>query len=79
MTIILSPDRKAFIEREIAAGGFASEADAVERALALYERHLRRIREAIDEADREIAGGKGVTLTADQHLSKIRADAAKSR
>lgn len=79
MSITLSPEKKAFVAREIAAGGFSSEADAVERALALYERHLRRIRDAIDEAEREIASGKGLTLTADQHLAQIRADAAKNR
>lgn len=49
MTITLSPEKRAFIEREIAAGGFKSESDAVERALTLYERHLARIREAIAE------------------------------
>ncbi len=76
MSIILSPEKKAFIEREIKAGGFKSESDAVERALTLYERHLRRVREAIDEADREIADGKGITLTAHQHLAQIRANAA---
>ena len=79
MPIALSPEKKAFIEREIAAGGFKSEADAIERALTLYERHLRRIREAIAEAEREIAEGRGVTLSADQHLAQIRANAAKDR
>ncbi len=79
MTIALSPEKKAFIEREIAAGGFKSEADAIERALTLYERHLRRIREAIAEAEREIAEGRGVTLSADQHIAQIRANAAKDR
>jgi putative addiction module CopG family antidote len=79
MSITLSPEKKAFIASEIAAGGFKSESEAVERALTLYERHLRRIREAIKEAEQEIAEGRGVTLTADQHLAQIRANAAKNR
>lgn len=78
MSIALSPENKAFVEREIAAGNFKSEADAVERALALYEHHLSRVREAIAEAERDIAEGRGVTLTADQHLAQIRAHAAKN-
>ncbi|MFQ5562664.1 MAG: type II toxin-antitoxin system ParD family antitoxin [Parvularculaceae bacterium] len=79
MSITLSPEKQAFIRREIAAGGFKSESEAVERALTLYERHLRRIREAIAEAEREIAEGCGVTLSADQHLAQIHANAAKNR
>ncbi|MEQ8179908.1 MAG: type II toxin-antitoxin system ParD family antitoxin [Amphiplicatus sp.] len=79
MSIALSPEKKAFIEREIASGGFKSETDAVERALTLYERHLIRIRGAIAEAERDIAAGRGLTLTADQHLAQIRANAAQNR
>lgn len=79
MTITLSPEKRAFIEREIAAGAFKSESDAVERVLTFYERHLRRIRDAIAEAEREIADGRGITMSADQHLAQIRANAAKSR
>lgn len=78
MPIALSPENKAFVEREIAAGNFKSEAEAVERALALYERHLSRVRKAIAEAERDIAEGRGVTMTADQHLAQIRAHAAKN-
>lgn len=79
MTITLSPEKRAFIECEIAAGGFKSESEAVERALTLYARHLQRVREAIKEAEREIAEGRGVTMTADQHLAQIRTNAANNR
>lgn len=79
MQVVLSPEKRAFIEREIAGGAFKSEADAVERALRLYERHLLQIREAVATAEREIAGGLGVSLTADDHLARIRANAAQNR
>lgn len=79
MTITLSPEKKAFIEREIATGGFASESDAIERALTLYERHLSRIRAAIGEAERELDRDQGVTISGDAHLAQIRANAAQNR
>lgn len=79
MSVTLSPPKKAFIAREIAAGGFKSEDEAVERALTLYERRLTQIRDAIATAEREIAEGSGLTLSADQHLAQIRTDAAKNR
>ena len=79
MTITLSPEKKAFIEREIANGGFNSESDAIERALTLYERHLSRIREAIGEAERELEQGQGVMVSGDAHLAQIRANAAQNR
>ncbi len=78
MPITLSPEKRAFVEREIAAGAFRSETDAVERALTFYERHLQHIRAAIEEAELEIVAGKGATLTADEHLALIRANVAKN-
>lgn len=74
MSIALSPEKKAFIQREIAAGGFKSESDAVERALDLYEDRLRQLREAVDKADQEIVEGRTKTLGADDHLNRIRVD-----
>lgn len=78
MTVYISSPKKRFIAREIAAGSFASESEAVERALTLYERRLSRIREQIATAEREIADGLGRSLTAEEHLAEIRTDAAKN-
>jgi putative addiction module CopG family antidote len=66
MEIRLTPDQEAFVRQGIAAGRYASEADAVADALALWEERERRRAEilaAVDEAEASLARGEGRVIT----------------
>jgi len=75
MSITLTPEKQAFIKREIAVGSFKSEAEAVERALELFERRLQDLRAAIDEADMAVAEGSVCSIDVEEFLSGLRMNA----
>ena len=66
MEVRLTPDQEAFVRQGIAAGRFASEADAVSEAMALWEERERaraEILAAVDEAEASLDRGEGIVIT----------------
>ena len=65
MEVHLTPDQKAFIRQAIESGRFTRAEDAVEEALALWERERKRadILAAVDVAEASLARGEGRVLT----------------
>jgi putative addiction module CopG family antidote len=62
MNVELTPDQRAFVQKAIESGRFTSEEEAVEEALALWERRERRRLEIvamIEEAEASLARGEG--------------------
>lgn len=80
MDVELTADQRAFVQRAIAGGRFASEHDAVREALALWEDRERRrldLLVMLDEADASLAGGQGILVT-DASMNAL-ADDVKQR
>jgi putative addiction module CopG family antidote len=80
MDVELTADQRAFVQRAIAGGRFASEDDAVREALALWEERERRRLELLgmlDEADASLADGQGIVIT-DASMNAL-ADDVKQR
>ena len=66
MHVELTPDQRAFVQKAIESGRFSREEDAVQEALALWEKRERRRLEIIamiDEADASLARGEGRGFT----------------
>jgi putative addiction module CopG family antidote len=66
MNVDLTPDQQAFVQKAIDSGRLASVEEAIEEALALWERRERRRLEIIamiDEADASLARGEGRVFT----------------
>ena len=66
MNVELTPDQRAFVQRAIESGRFTREEEAIEEALALWERRERRRLEIVamvDEADVSLARGEGIEIT----------------
>src|SRR5437762_8602361 len=62
MNVELTPDQRAFVQKAIESGRFSREEEAVEEALALWERRERRRLEIIamvEEAEASLARGEG--------------------
>jgi Arc/MetJ-type ribon-helix-helix transcriptional regulator len=78
MKVEISPERQAWLEREVACGGWRSPAELVEAALRAYERDLADLRRDIAEADRAIQVGEGVSETADAFLARMKAKRASA-
>lgn len=80
MDVELTADQRAFVQRAIAGGRFASEDDAVKEALALWEERERKRLELLvmlDEADASLANGQGIVIT-DASMNAL-ADDVKQR
>jgi Arc/MetJ-type ribon-helix-helix transcriptional regulator len=73
MKVDISPERQAWLERELAASEWHSPAELVEAALHAYERHLADLRHDIAEADRAIQAGNGISETGAEFLARMRA------
>lgn len=60
LSVAVSDHRREFIEEELAAGSYASEAEIVDAALELLEnkKKLDTLRALIAEADADIAAGR---------------------
>ncbi len=67
MELVISPERKAMIQRQIASGRFADISEVVEEALRLLEERdrLNRLRAAIAIGDAQPARGEVIPWTAD--------------
>ena len=60
MEVHLTADQEAFVRQAVASGRFQQEEDALQEALALWERRERNRMEilaALDEAERDLEGG----------------------
>jgi len=68
MHIDLTPDQRALVQKAIETGRLESEEQAVQEALALWEKRERRRLELIamlDEAEASLARGEGREITAE--------------
>lgn len=66
MNVELTADQRAFVRKAIESGRFSREEQAVQEALALWEKRERRRLEIIamiDEADASLARGEGRAFT----------------
>ncbi len=66
MNVDLTPDQQAFVQKAIESGRLANAEEAIEQALALWERRERRRLEVIamiDEAEASLARGEGRVFT----------------
>jgi hypothetical protein len=72
MKVEISPERQAWLERELARDRSRTPAQVVELALHAYERHLAELRHDIAVADQAIGAGQGVEETAAEFLARMR-------
>lgn len=72
MKVELTGARQSWIAREIAAGRLTSADEAVDRALALYQRHLEGLRLALDPAIAALDRGDGIEEDADAFKRRMR-------
>ena len=66
MEIQLTPDQKAFVRQAIESGRLQREEDAVQEALAVWEKRERtgaEILADVGEAERSLANGEGRIIT----------------
>jgi putative addiction module CopG family antidote len=80
MNVNLTPDQEAFVQKAIESGRLANAEEAIEQALALWERRERRrveIIAMIDEADASLARGEGIPIT--EESMKALAEETKER
>lgn len=66
MNVELTPDQREFVRIAIESGRISREEEAIEQALALWERRERRRLEIIamiDEADASLTRGEGIPIT----------------
>lgn len=80
MNVDLTPDQRAFVQKAIESGRFSREEEAVEEALALWERRERRRLEIIamiEEAEASLARGEGIEIT--EESMKALAEETKQR
>ena len=73
MAIGISPERMAWLEREVAGNEWHSPAEAVDAALHAHEKHLAELRQDLAEADAAIDSGNGIAETAEEFLARMRA------
>ena len=77
MEVHLTDDQKAFIRQAVNTGRFASEEDALQEALSLWEERERRRAEilaAVDQAEASLARGEGRRITAREETTQLAED-----
>jgi putative addiction module CopG family antidote len=80
MNVELTPDQRAFVQKAIKSGRFSREEEAVQEALALWEKRERRRLEIIamvEEAEASLARGEGIPIT--EESTKALAEETKQR
>lgn len=80
MNVELTADQRAFVQKAIESGRFAREEEAIEEAMALWERRERRRLEIVamvDEAEASLARGEGRVIT--EQSMRTLADEVKAR
>lgn len=81
MEVHLTDDQKAFIRQGVKTGRYASEEDALQEALSLWEERERRRAEilaAVDQAEASLARGEGRRITSREETTQL-ADDIKRR
>ena len=81
MNVDLTPDQQAFVQKAIESGRLANAEEAIEQALALWERRERRRLEIIamiEEADASLARGEGREFSTKEDTQAL-ADEIKAR
>jgi putative addiction module CopG family antidote len=81
MNVELTPDQRAFVQKAIESGRFTREEEAIEEALALWERRERRRLEIvamIEEAEASLARGEGREFRTKEDTQAL-ADEIKAR
>ncbi len=77
----LTDDQKAFIRQAVKTGRYASEEDALQEALSLWEERERRRAEilaAVDQAEASLTRGEGRRITSREETTQL-ADDIKRR
>ncbi len=80
MNVELTPGQRAFVQKAIESGRFRCEEEAVQEALALWEKRERRRLEIItmvEDAEASLARGEGREIT--EESMKALADEIKQR
>lgn len=80
VNVELTADQRAFVQKAIDSGRLSSAEEAIEQALALWERRERRRLEIIamvEEAEDSLARGEGIPIT--EESMKALADETKQR
>ena len=81
MEVHLTDDQKAFIQQAVKTGRYASEEDALQEALLLWEERERRRAEilaAVDQAEASLTRGEGRRITTREETTQL-ADDIKRR
>lgn len=68
MNVELTPDQQEFVRKAIESGRISGEKEAVQQALALWEKRERRrleILAMVEEAEASLAPGEGIPITED--------------
>lgn len=67
MSISLTPDVEAMIQKKVDSGTYANASDAVRAGLQMLDERerLREFRQSLIEADAEIDRGEGMELTSE--------------
>jgi antitoxin ParD1/3/4 len=76
MEILLHPERKQFIQKQLEAGRYRSHDEAINAALLLLEKFDREYAEWLEETRQKVAVGiaqldRGESLDADQVIAGI--------
>lgn len=73
MDVTLTPEQQDFVRLAVADGRVHSEEEAVQQALALWEKH-ERVRldfiSTLDQARESLARGEGLTFTSDEDIRR---------
>jgi antitoxin ParD1/3/4 len=76
-SFVIGERYEAFIDKQIASGRFNNASEVVRAGLRLLEdeeARLEELRAMIDEADAEIAAGKGIVIESDEDLDAFTKD-----
>ena len=76
-SFVIGERYEAFIDKQVASGRFNNASEVVRAGLRLLEDEeakLEELRAMIDEADAEIAAGKGIVIESDEDLEAFTKD-----
>ena len=81
MSISLTPDVEAMIQKKVDSGTYANASDAVRAGLQVLDEReqLREFRQSLIEADAEIDRGEGMELTSELWKQLIEEGRARAR
>jgi antitoxin ParD1/3/4 len=81
LSVAVSDHRREFIDEELAAGAYSSEAEVIDAALELLEKKkkLEALRAAIAEGDADIAAGRVHAFENAADMARFVVERSKSR